>query len=40
LNYGSISYTYIPIVNGKPGAPYTFQYTPKNGVVKQSELGH
>src|SRR4051794_33593833 len=30
LNYGSISYSYTPIVNGKPGTPYTFQYTPKN----------
>jgi type VI secretion system secreted protein Hcp len=40
LNYETISYSYTPIVNGKPGTPYTFQYAPKNGVVKQSTLEH
>jgi type VI protein secretion system component Hcp len=40
LNYGTISYSYTPVVNGQPGTPYTFQFTPKNGVVKQSELEH
>ena len=38
LNYGSISYSYTPSATGKPGTPYTFQYIPKNGVVKNSEL--
>lgn len=40
LNYGAISYSYTPIVNGVPGTPYTFQYALQNGVVKQSELDH
>jgi type VI protein secretion system component Hcp len=40
LNYGTIRYSYTPIVNGKPGTPITFQFSAQNGLVKQSELEH
>ena len=40
INYGSIAYSYTPIVNGVAGSPYTFEYAPHNGVVKQSTLDH